>query len=118
MLIVYEEQLMSQLDELYNPPSDSVDINAQDSVDPNPIDPLPTNTQPSDDLPSPQLGNYDLIKKGIELRNLKLNHDLEVNTKIREIIRKMKDDIFEDQKKLMEMMSSNVQALKNLSIID
>jgi hypothetical protein len=76
------------------------------------IAPLPLPPLPKED-PS-VCGPYQMIREAIELHKLRLQYDLEINRQIRETIKEMKQDIFSEQRQMMDLFKNEISALRDL----
>ena len=119
--MVDEDRLLQQLDELYNQPNLKLDSDVAGAtgaigdtgltgaVSPLPLPPLPTEN-------SSVCSPYQVVREAIEMHKLRLQYDLEINRQIRETIREMKQDIFNEQKQLMNLFKNEITALRDLGM--
>jgi hypothetical protein len=103
------------LDELYLQPaivkleSDMGVSGITGDVAPLPLPPLPVDNA---NVCSP----YQMVREAIEMHKLRMQYDLEINRQIRQTIRDMKQDIFSEQKQIMELFRVEISALKDLGV--
>lgn len=117
--MVDEDSLLQQLDELYFQPMapklEPSDIGATGmtgitgDVAPLPLPPLPVDN-------NAVCNPYQMVREAIEMHKLRLQYDLEINRQIRETIKAMKQDIFAEQKQMMELFRVEISALRELGV--
>jgi hypothetical protein len=58
--------------------------------------------------------SYEMLRQNIELHRLRMNNELELNRKVREAIQEMKNNIFANQARSIEIFKSQMESLKEL----
>jgi hypothetical protein len=111
-----DEDFLLQLDELYSQPKFGTDSASEIEDD-----------VPTPDVPNEPAGGitggtgtvcetFQTVKEAIEMHRLRMQYSLEVNQKVRELIKDMKQDIFNDQKRMMEMFGAGVISIKGIDV--
>ena len=111
-----DEDFLLQLDELHSQQRLGIDSSSEIEDD-----------APTPDVPNEPAGGitgstgaicgtFQRVKEAIELHRLRMQYSLEVNQKVRELIKDMKQDIFNDQKRIMEMFGAGVVSIKGIDV--
>ena len=107
-----DDDFLLQLDELYSQPSLGIDTGVTGATGDAPI----ADGGATGSTSGFTCESFQIAKEAIELHRLRLQYSLEVNKKVRDLVRDMKQDIFSEQKQVMEMFRVEVASLKELGV--
>lgn len=110
--MVSDDDFLLQLDELYSQPNLGVDDTGVTGA----TGDIVSDGGATGGTSGFTCESFQIAKEAIELHRLRLQYSLEVNKKVRDLIRDMKQDIFNEQKQVMEMFRVEVASLKELGV--